>query len=157
MADPFSIVAGSGSLLDVCWRIISYVRHVQAGAARVEEEVAALSHEIESMISVNQSLRVVFTTEQKASLGTSLADSVHVESLWRNVGQNLQGCQAIAEKLEGLLKGIIGKDGSKSPGKLENLKKQLRRQSKDEEFHQLRHQLMIYQNSLQLSLTALNL
>lgn len=156
MADPFSIAAGSASLAEISWRVVIYLKNVQAVAARVEDELATLSKEIESLISVNSSLEDVWASEQKASLATSVADTVRVESIWQNVGTNLQDCRVVVEKLDGLLKGVTGKAGLQSAGKFDNLKKQLRRQSKDEEFRRLRDSLTTHQNSLQLLLTALN-
>ena len=156
MADPFSIIAGTAGLLDICWRVASYLKQVQAASDKVEEVIAALSHEIEALISVNESLEGVWAAEEKASPGTSLAGSSRVENLWRNTGTILRDCRATVEKLELLVKEIIGKEGPKVTGKFDGIKNQLRKQSKDEEFHQLRHQLTNYQNSLQLLLTALN-
>ncbi|KAI9767400.1 MAG: hypothetical protein M1839_004504, partial [Geoglossum umbratile] len=51
-----------------------------------------------------------------------------------------------------LVKVIIGKVGLKGPGKVDGIKKHLRKQSKDDELHQLRHQLANYQSSLQVHL-----
>jgi DNA-binding transcriptional MerR regulator len=157
MADPFSIIAGSASLLDISWRVISYISRIQEAAARVEDELSALSKEIESLVSVNSSLEDVWTSEQKAFLATSVTDTVRIDSLWRNVGTNLRDCRLVLEKLDDLLKAVHGKAGPLSPGKLDNLIKQLRRESRDDDFRQLRDRLTTHQNSLQMLLTALNM
>lgn len=156
MADPFSIIAGSAGLLDVCWRVFTYLKNVQAAAARVEEEITALLHEIEALILVNESIKDVFAAELKGSAGASVADPARLENLWRNTGRILEDCRATVEKLEELVKTIIGKEGSKV-GRFDGFRKQARKQSKDEDFLQLRRQLTNYQGALQLLLTALNL
>lgn len=155
--DPFSIAAGTAGLLDVCWRVISYLHEVQASANKVEEEIASLLKEVEALYVVNKAIDGVWAAEQKVIPGASLADPGRVESLWRNVGTILQDCQRTVEKLEISVKGIIGKEGAKVASKLDGIRKQLRRQSKDGELHQLRAQLTNYQSSLNVLLTALNL
>lgn len=156
MADPFSIAAGTASLADISWRVITYLRKVRAASARVEDELTTLSKEIESLISVNSSLEDVWESEQKASPAISVADTVRGERLWQNVGTNLRDCQVVVKKLDSLLKGVTGKAGLQSKGKFDNLKRQLRMESKDEEFRRLRDRLTTHQNSLQLLLTTLN-
>ena len=38
----------------VCWRFGSYLRDVQVGAAKIEDEIEKLSHEIEALVMVNE-------------------------------------------------------------------------------------------------------
>lgn len=155
MADPFSVIAGTAGLLDVCFRIVKFLKETQAGAERIEEEITALLREVEALITVNESIKGVFVTELKPNPGPFTADSARVEGLWRNIGSNLQDCSTLVERLEVLVKEIIGKEGPKGVGKLDGFKKQLRKQSKNEEFHQLRLRLANHQSALQLLLSAL--
>ncbi len=157
MAEPFSIIAGTFGIADLCWRVIDYLRKVQSAAGRVEDEIVALLHEVEALVTVNESIERVWATERGRSPRKSLSDSGRVDSLWRNAGTILQDCRATLERLESLVTEVIGKDGPKVTGKLDGIKKQLRKQTKAEEFNQVRHQLASYQSSLQVLLTALNL
>ncbi|MCJ1268890.1 hypothetical protein MMC22_008778 [Lobaria immixta] len=157
MADPFSVIAGTAGLLDVCFRIFKYLKKTQAGAAKIEDDITALLREIEALIAVNLSIKTVFVTELKPGPEPFAADSARVEVLWRNIGNNLQDCQALVEQLEALVREIIGKDGPKVVGKYDGFKKQMRKQSKNEDFHQVRLQLANHQSALQLLLSALNL
>ena len=157
MVDPFSIATGTAGLLDVCWRVISYLREVQTSASKVEEEIASLLREVEALYVVNKAIDAVWAAEQKAIPGVSLANPDRVESLWCNVGTTLQDCRITVEKLEISVKEIIGKEGAKVASKLDGIRKQLRKQSKDGELHHLRARLANYQSSLNVLLAALNL
>tara|TARA_R110002060_G_scaffold76491_1_gene86889 strand:+ start:149 stop:625 length:477 start_codon:yes stop_codon:yes gene_type:complete len=158
MADPFSILAGSAGLLDVLWRVGIYIRTTVESAGRIEEELDGLSREIQSLISINQAIEETFRQEKARLPGTLLADAGRVNSLWKNVGTLLQDCRTVVERLEGLMKYIIGQgESSKITGKIEGLRKTLRRDRKDNEIKDTRIKLVGYQNGLQILLTALNL
>ncbi|MCJ1462094.1 hypothetical protein MMC07_000694 [Pseudocyphellaria aurata] len=154
MADPFSVIAGTAGILDVCFRVIKYLKETRAGAERIEEEITGLLREIEALIAVNDSIKCAFETELKAHPGPYVAD---IEDLWKNIGSNLWSCRALVERLEVYMKEIIGKEGPKVIGKRDGLRKQMRKQSKKEDFQQLRLQLASHQNALQISLSALTL
>ena len=156
MADPFSIITGTMGLIDVCWRFGTYLKDVQAAAIKVEEEIEALQNEIRALITVNESLKDVCAAEFKASKNVSATELSHVGNLWRNTAGNLRDCRATVEKLAVLVKEIIGKDSNKT-GKFQDFRKQLRKQSRDPEYNQLRHLLVLNQGGLQLMLSALNL
>lgn len=46
MADPFSIIAGTVSVADICIRVVKYLRDVQVAAATIEDDIAALIQEV---------------------------------------------------------------------------------------------------------------
>ena len=158
--DPFSIIVGSVSFLDVCIRVISAIEDVYKEADKVEEEIEALSADINALLSIRRSLNDFWNTKCKAA-GVPLAsetDRTRADGLWKEVAINLQSCEATVLKLEGLLNEIIGKDGKrKGGGKIDRIRKQLRMRSKDPDFLQLRQRLSNAQGSLQMLLTALNL
>lgn len=155
MADPFSVIAGTAGLLDVCFRIVKYLKETQAGAERIEEEITALLREVEALITVNESITGIFVTELKPSPELFATGSDRIDGIWRNIGSTLQDCSFLIERLEVLVREIIGKEGPKGVGKLDGFKKQMRKQSKNEEFHQLRLRLANHQSALQVSLSAL--
>lgn len=178
MADPFSIIAGSAGLLDILFRIGSYLKNVQAGASKVEGDISELLHQVEVLIAVNESIKRVIAAEVPHSNNATSpnpTDSSHVspasvpesnvstndaarsEALRRDICSILVDCRDVVEKLENLVKEILGKEGPKVLSKLDGFKKQLRKQSKDEEFRHLRHKMTTYQDALQVMLTALNL
>jgi len=158
MADPFSIVVGTAGLLDVSWRVFKYLKDVREGTASVEEEIAALSHEIETLISVNESLEDLWASEGRLTFENTTAHVSRVERIWRNTGTILADCRATVQKLEVVLKKITGKKkGHKVAGTLDGIRKQLRKQSKSRELVEIRQRLTTFQNGLQTSLMTLNL
>lgn len=94
MADPFSIITASVGLIDVCWRFGSYLRDVQAGAAKIEDEIEKLSRDIEALRIVNETIRDSYK-ELPSYLNSEIESSKHVERLWRNVSSNLENCRLL--------------------------------------------------------------
>ena len=166
MPDPFSILTATVGLIDVCVRFGCYLRDVSAGAAKIEEEIRTLSRDIDGLKIVNETIQASYQ-ELPGYLNSEIESSKHVERLWRNVSSNLESCRLIVEELEALVKGIIGKgppkdDDSKSSEsksspskvsrKLGGFMKQLRKQSRERDFHKLRNRLTTHYNTIQLML-----
>ena len=153
MADPFSIIAATAGLSDVCWRFGSYLHKLQAGAAKIDDEIERLTKDIEALKEVNEIIRASYK-ELPSYLNSEAESSKHVERLWQNVSSNLKGCRSIVEELEVLTTGIVGRkpreDESKFMRKLGRFKKELRKQSKEDDFDKLQTRLNNYYNSIQL-------
>ena len=156
MVDPFSIIVGAAGLLDVCWRVGSYLKDVDKSAGKVEKEIAALSHEITSLISVNESIIQFKGKINEAVPGTSSDTKTEINTLWKLVDTNTKGCMATVVELEELLEEIIGKKGPKVADKVDGIMKSVRRQSKDVGLAQFHHRLSNYQANLNTLLAALN-
>ncbi|RDL38843.1 Uncharacterized protein BP5553_03183 [Venustampulla echinocandica] len=160
MADPFSITAASAGLIEILWNCSGYVKKILESAGKIDETIFGLDHEIGALISVNKSLEEAYNAENIKFPGTSLVEKARVESLWHNVGTLLQDCQKTVEELAELLSEVSGTASSatsKLGGKIDNLKKSIRMDIKDDEFKKIRLRLVNYQNSLQVLLTALTL
>jgi hypothetical protein len=157
MSDPFSITVGTVQLIDVCWRVGTYLKEIEKSAGKVEEEIAALSREITSLISVNESIEKL----RKATGGTVPGGLVNnepdIQKLWALVDANTNSCRTTVQKLEELLKVIIGKNGPQVANKIDGIRKALRRQSKDGELLQINHELSKYQATLHTLLNAINM
>lgn len=155
MADPFSIIAGTAGLIDVCWRFGSYLNNVRAGAAQVEDEIGSLSRQLEALTVVNKTIQASYN-EFHGPVSHDQESSKQIETLWRNIKSNLQDCQLIVVELEHLVTSIIGKEHSKDDSrivrKLDGFRKQLRKQSKEGEYNKLQARLQTYYSMLQLSL-----
>jgi len=154
MGDPLSILAGTVGLLDVSWRVVSYLRDIQVEAAAIESDLVALQQELEALLSVNESIRDIFTAELDENPAVLAVDS---RRLWHNTGRLLRDCRTIVDGLETLLREIIGSEGPEIFRELDGFRKQLRRQQKNEDFNSLRAQLQTSQGALQLLLSSLNL
>ena len=155
MAEPFSIITATAGVIDVCWRFGSYLRDVQAGAARVEDDIETLSRDIEALRVVNETVRDSYK-ELSSHQGSGIESSKHIERLWQNVSSNLGNCQSVLEELEVLVKAVVGKeapkDESKIMKKVGGFRKQLRKQSRESDFNKLQGRLTTYYNTIQLML-----
>ena len=152
MADPFSIIAGTLGVIDVCYRFGRYLKNVQAGAAQIELEIGSLLREIGALQAVNETIKDSYQ-DLRNSFSPDEAQSKLIETLWRNIATNLQDCQRLVKELEELVKNIIGKEVSNERSeitkKLDGFRKQLRRESKEGDFTNLRARLQIYLSALQ--------
>lgn len=155
MADPFSVIAATIGVIDVCVRFSIYLKDVQAGAKKIDDEIAFLSREVEALQAVNETIQATYR-ELQASSSPNEADSKQVRTLWRNIKSNLQDCLLIVEELETLVQSIAGKELSKDSAKLmrkfDGFRKQLKKQSKEGDFYKLQSRLGTYHNTLQLML-----
>lgn len=169
--DPFSIVIGSATIIDICFRLVRYLKDFQEATAKVEAEISALVHEFEALIVVNESINATFKVELGTVNGKQAApeghldvlavDSDTVHNLWRDIGRNLKDCQSVVQKLEEVVEEIVGKEivGKARTGfvrKLDDFKKYRRKESRDREFRQLRDQVTTFQRALQMLMTAIN-
>ena len=152
--DPFSIITGTAGLLDISIRLISYLKGVEEAAGKVDEEIAGLSREIESLISVNDSIESLWLQTRENFPGVSFKDAA--EDTWKKLGGLLQDCRVEANKLEQLLKEVVGKNGSKVTGKWDGIKKHLRREAKDGDYQQVRSRLSYHRDAIQILLGTLN-
>lgn len=157
MTDPFSITAGAVGIIDVCYKIGVYLYDVQKAAEGVEGEIIALSREIEDLISVNESIKEVSKQEQRIFSSHKFADQQHLKDLWQRASTLQKGCRDVLDMFEQILRDILGKDRAKVTGKIDGIRKQLRKQSKDGQLSQIRLKLSTYQDSLQTLLSVLNL
>ncbi|KAL8759088.1 MAG: hypothetical protein Q9184_003729 [Pyrenodesmia sp. 2 TL-2023] len=157
MPDPFSIVAGSVGLLDVCFRIGKYLYDAKIGADRVDEGIEALSHQVQAIQSVTESIQNVFEDGLAHATATVAKNPSGIQSLWEEIGKNVTSCQATLAKLFALIKLIVGKESPTILSKLDGLRRYLRKQAKEEEFAALRQQLGDHHHALQTLLTSVNI
>jgi flagellar capping protein FliD len=153
--DPFSILVGTAGLLDVSFRVISYLKQVEDSAGKIEGEITALSQEINNLITVNDAVDALWRANHDATPGLPFEEAANTEDLWKKLASLLRECRDTVERLEDLLKDVVGKDGSRVSGKIDGIKKTLRRQSKDKDYTDVRHRLSSYQAGLQMLLSAI--
>lgn len=155
--DPFSITVGVGSLIEMSLQLGKYLKDVYEAAASFEGEIDSLFREIRDLDSVNKVIVHLYRSE------TGIYASAHQEpprqdmEIWQNTVKTLQDCSETLKKLQSVLEAIIGKSGVKVTGWRDGIKKQLRKQSKDGELNQIRLKLSAHRESLNVSLTLLNL
>ena len=153
--DPFSIIVGTVGLIDVCTRFGAYLRDVHAGAAQIGDEISALSRELKSLKSVNETIKASYEDVQ-VSCSHDATVPTQAAKLWQNISSSLQDCRRIVEDLEQLVKYIIGREksdsGSRIVSKFESFRMQLRKQSREGDFDKLFSRLNTFHNTLQLML-----
>jgi hypothetical protein len=155
--DPFSVFIGVGSLIEMSLQLGKYLKIVYEAAASFEGEIGSLLHEIQDLDSVNKSIEHLHRTE------TGSYTSGHLElprqdlEVWQNTIKTLQDCSETVKRLQNVLEAITGKSGVKVTGWRDGIKKQLRKQTKDGELNQIRLKLSVHRESLNMSLTLLNL
>ncbi|KAL8775872.1 MAG: hypothetical protein Q9194_003555 [Teloschistes cf. exilis] len=157
MADPFSIVAGTAGLLDVCWRVGSYMRRLKASAAKIERDLFSLSLEISALVTVSESIQNLWKVSSEKPIDELSPHAARIHELWEDVSLALRGCGDTMSRLVLLVEDVIGNDGIAVQGKRDGLKKALRKQSKDDDIREIRLQIASHQNSLQIALSALNI
>lgn len=64
--DPFSVVVGVGSLIDLSLRLGKYLKDVHESIALFEGEIGSLLWEIQDLDSVNKSIAKLYQTETVA-------------------------------------------------------------------------------------------
>ncbi|KAL8928606.1 MAG: hypothetical protein Q9208_001840 [Pyrenodesmia sp. 3 TL-2023] len=155
--DPFAVVVGVGSLIDLSLRLGKYLKDVHESIALFEEDIGSLLREIQDLGSVNKSIAQLYQTETVA-LTSAYSEPPREElEVWHNTFKTLRNCTSTVKELQTLLIAITGKNGAKVAGLRDGFKKQLKKHSKDSELNRTRQKLSSQRESLSVSLTLLNL
>ncbi|KAF2730158.1 TPR-like protein [Polyplosphaeria fusca] len=156
MADPFSIAAGTIGVADVLFKVGSAIHRVQTGSSTIDEDIEILQRDVEALTFTNSAIQDLWERNKTRLPGSSLAQSDNIDDLWQKVVTILVDCKATAKQLEALVNDIAGEtDPSKRPGKLQALKKTLRKETKLPGLREKRSRITDCQNSLQMLLSAL--
>lgn len=153
MGDPFSIIAGSVGLADVCIRLAGFLKQARDGFQKVDKDLDDLSQEITALRSVSDLIKRSFEIDQAGARDPN--EQQIIESHWQATRATLAGCQIHVEKLNALISEVLGKEKRKH-AKFKNLRKFLKQQSKEGEFIELKQKLRTYLIALQTSLAAVN-
>ena len=155
MADPFSIIVGTVSLIDCCWRFGNYIKDVQTGAAQIDDEIVALLREVEAVRIVNEKVKANYMRFSTLSVVVETGPN-HLKDFWRDISSNVHECRLIVEQLEALVEGIVGKNRAEGDSrllrKLDGFRKQLRKESKEAAFFRFKDRLAFFHRNMQLLL-----
>lgn len=155
--DPFSATAGVVGLLDVAIRLIKYLKHLEKATSQIDQEIRDLLASLELVRTVTQSIETAFPAKLKASPDLGDKEQSHVNKLWQNARTVLDDCQTKLEKLEALIVEISGKENPGGPRKLDSFRRQLRKQSKDDDYSRLRRDLDNVLTTLHLLMQTIEL
>ena len=154
MADPFSIIAGTAGLADVCVRLTKFLKQAKDGFHKVDKDLEDLSNEVNDLRSVSDLIESNFKADLDPT--TSSIDNQLIVNHWQATRTTLAGCQDIVERLNALVTAILATGGSRHV-KFDNLRKYLKQQSKEDEFTALRQKLNAHHNALQTSLLVVHM
>ncbi|KAL9600723.1 MAG: hypothetical protein Q9219_002964 [cf. Caloplaca sp. 3 TL-2023] len=159
MADPFSIFAGTVGVAEVGLRLCKYLKDLKAAVTGIETELTTLIHDVETHIAVNDVIQRTFTDKltPSSSNDASTEAQVEVSALWEHISKALTESAVVLREVEALVSRVIGQDGPRVWGRWDGLKKELRRQAKQEDFQKLRQRLNNHQRLLQVLLGAIQL
>lgn len=178
MADPFSVVAGTAGLADVCVRLTHFLKRARDGSREVDrelkelfEEIGLLQSELESLELINNSVKDSYVNEAETRLDSQYRRVL--ETHWRATQNTLASCQSTAEQIEALLQDVAETGSGKhlkldqivkwvetKSGKslrVDQLLRWMKQQSKGDALRALREKLKAHQIALQVSLSAVNL
>lgn len=156
--DPFSLVVGIGSLIEISLVLGKCLKNAYEAAASFKEEMGSLLREIQDLDSVNKSIEHLHRTDTSSNVASERLDlPVQEREVWQNTIKILQECTKTARKLEEVLGVIVGKHEVKATGLRDRITKQLRKQSKDGELNLIRIKISDHRQRLNVSLTLLNL
>ena len=158
MADPFSIFSGTVGIIDVTSRFVQYMIATGAAAEHVDEELRTLLDEFKTLSSIATSIKELLPP------AASETEPDALKNLRCSTGKKLFDCRQTLERLEKLVKDVLGDHNSKRPlseqqrfvKRLNSFRGQLRKQKQDGEFSRLREGLNTGQSALQLCLHMIN-
>jgi len=156
--DPLSIITGTVGLLDVCWRVGSYLNDVKEAAQNIEADLQGLQDEINALHRINSVIEDLQKKTTEAGLISHLDQAPELKRIWKNIDENTQGCTAVLVKLEQEVRRIMGKNQQAKPtSKVDGIRKAVRRQSTDPQLSRFHNSLSKYHQSSQVCLTALEM
>lgn len=154
MADPFSIIAGTAGLTDVCIRLTKLLKQAKDGFQTVDEDLEELSGEIKALRSVNDLVQRSY--EAESAINSGLDQQRLLLDHWHAIQSTLAGCQRIVGQIDDLLASVLAVGNGKHI-KFDKLRRWLKQQSKEEAFNTLRQKLNAHQIVLQNILAAVNM
>jgi hypothetical protein len=110
--DPVSAIGTVGAvvgLLDVLFKVGSYLNDVRGASKSIESDIKAFEEEIKALISVDKTLEGLKLRRNKVYLSSHPPDA---DNVWIAVESNREACKIVLLKLEETLKLIIGNEKS---------------------------------------------
>ena len=156
MADPFSIFAGALTVGDVCLRVCEYLKSIHTTSKQIDDELESLEREITSFNDLYTALEqlcgsnYVLPKHEKSLSDPSDTLKVRASELVKE-GRDL------VYKLEKLLDEIVGKKSLSKWHKVEELRKAIRRLSKNDDYNKVRQRFSKLTLELNTMLAALQL
>ena len=169
--DPFSLIVGTASLLDILVRVGKGLIELKNAVGKGDEEIEALRLEIDKLTSIYKSFESTFKLKLQTRPDYSIEDHDEARQFWHDTRKTWIACSAEIERLEELLQGILRegvteRDDKVKPHafqqkldklKFDKLKPPIRKFLKEGKLTEIRCTLSYHQNTLHFLLTAINL
>jgi hypothetical protein len=154
MADPFSLIASSIGVVDVCVRLGTFLLEAKQGSDTIDEKLDGLIAEIYALKTVSNLIRESLEGGDFGDGDIPRRDKGDVLTLWSATLNALQDGQRTLSELEDVFKKVSGEGGT-STG--DRLRKYFRKLWKEERLQELWAKLARSQSLLQMMLTGINM
>ncbi|KAI0399300.1 tetratricopeptide repeat domain-containing protein [Xylaria palmicola] len=154
MADPFTIVTGVASVLDICTRLVHYIIELKRDGATVQQELDSLMIEIAGLEKVHNAIDAACKKHAPAPTaptrprdnGTSPSNDTG--SVWEHLERTVQNCHTILQETYSILADICKSKHT--------IKRVHALRSHANVLQQRRLQLVMYHDVIQMYLILLN-
>lgn len=158
--DPFSVIIGTVGLLDVCSRLIIYLKDVKGSIARTDREIEAVTKDVAAIKLVTELIDSAVEAKKERVENSPDASQGNAGKLWQNATNVLEsvmgGCQEALTKMSVLIQEMKNR-ALKGSGILDDFLHVLRKQARQEDYYQLRTDLNNSLTTLQLMLNTIQL
>ena len=155
--DPFSITIGLAGLAQVTVSVIDYLTSLKQASNKIQDEIDSLTKDVEALASVFESVENLPYLRRDWSSSGAPSDERYIVDLKKHLASVLQQSKSAVQELDALLKEVMGKKGNVVAGKIDGLRKTMRKQGREGDYSQLRQRLGNYQNSIQILLASLSM
>lgn len=156
MAYPFSIVADTISLADVCFRVGVELRQLIRDIGSIGKELDSFAKEVSELGSLCKTIRTTFDGKSEDGL-PECSRFEQTLDLRKHLEQALSNCHGVLNKVDEMIRRIRGAPAETPLGNVDSVKAMLRKRLRESDVHSWRVQLTTYQRALQLVLTAITL
>lgn len=158
--DPFSAIVGTVGLLDICTRLIIYLKDIKGSVARTDREIEAVTKDVAAIKLVTELIDSAVVAKTERVKNNPDASQGNAGKLWHDattlLASVIGGCQEILTKMSTLIREMKGKE-LKGSGIFDDFLHALRKQARDGDYHQLRTDLNNSLTTLQLMLNTIQL
>ena len=152
--DPFSVAVGTGGLLDICSRFLTFVISVKKRSVRVDEVLESLSAEVTTVKNSTEIIKNLHGANLDDRIKNGSAERRIFDNAWQCIGDLAPKCERTITSLLQLLQDV--QDVHLLRGtKFHGILKEIKRRSRDSEFEALRRELTNYCSTIQLLLTSI--
>ncbi|KAL3475349.1 hypothetical protein BJX99DRAFT_247569 [Aspergillus californicus] len=155
--DPLSATAGAIGIVDICFRLIKFLKDLPATIAAVQAEIDTWITEIESLQTTAVEIDEALESHNTKSSKESRSSAYRSERLRHKCKQQVEKFEDIAKRLQTLVQEIHGSSGPRVTGSLDGLGKEKRRRGKLAGLQRLRTELSAEKQNLQILLSCFNM